>query len=120
MAASFARLVTWRNSEAARRQTEVGLHALAERTKRLEVIRGVTEEITRELDLTTLLELIAQRAAALIGGALKGDLSLGHRCRNLHPPSLVRSWRVDAGRPFQDGGRHSRGDWPVPGGNDRQ
>jgi hypothetical protein len=67
MAGSFARLVTWRNSEAARRQTEVGLHALAERTKRLEVIRGVTEEITRELYLTTLLELIAQRAAELIG-----------------------------------------------------
>jgi len=67
MAASFASLVTWRTSESARRQTEVALHALAERTKRLEVIRGVTEEITHELDLITLLELITQRAAELIG-----------------------------------------------------
>jgi hypothetical protein len=67
MATSLASLVTWRNNEAARAQTEVALHALAERTKRLEVIRGVTEEITRELDLITLLDLITRRAAELIG-----------------------------------------------------
>jgi transcriptional regulator with GAF, ATPase, and Fis domain len=67
MAASLASLVTWRNNEAAHRQIEVALHALAERTKRLEIIRGVTEEITRELDLTTLLELITRRTAELIG-----------------------------------------------------
>jgi transcriptional regulator with GAF, ATPase, and Fis domain len=67
MAASLASLVTWRNNEAAHRQIEVALHALAERTKRLEIIRGVTEQITRELDLTTLLELITRRTAELIG-----------------------------------------------------
>jgi transcriptional regulator with GAF, ATPase, and Fis domain len=67
MAGSLASLVTWRNNEAAHRQIEVALHALAERTKRLEIIRGVTEEITRELDLTTLLELITRRTAELIG-----------------------------------------------------
>ncbi len=67
IAASVASLITWRNDEAARTETEVALHALAERTKRLEVFRRVTEEITRELNLTTLLELITRRAAELIG-----------------------------------------------------
>ena len=59
MAGSLASLVTWRNNEAAHRQIEVALHVLAERTKRLEIIR--------ELDLTTLLELITRRTAELIG-----------------------------------------------------
>jgi GAF domain-containing protein len=67
MAASTASLITWRHDEAARTQTEVVVNDLAERTRGLEVIRAVTEEITRELDLTTLLELITQRAAELIG-----------------------------------------------------
>jgi hypothetical protein len=67
VAASLAMLATWRNNEEARAQAERALHALAERTQGLEVIRAVTEEITRELDLTTLLELISQRAAELIG-----------------------------------------------------
>jgi PAS domain S-box-containing protein len=66
-AASIASLITWRNSEADRTQTEATLEALAVRNKRLEVVRAVTEEITRELDLTALLELITQRAAELIG-----------------------------------------------------
>src|SRR5262245_17043501 len=61
MAAGLASLVTWRNNEAARTQAEVALHAFAERAKGLEVIRAVTEEITRELDLITLLELITRR-----------------------------------------------------------
>jgi signal transduction histidine kinase/DNA-binding response OmpR family regulator len=41
--------------------------ALAEHNKLLEVIQAVTEEITRELNLTTLLQLITQRAAELGG-----------------------------------------------------
>src|SRR5215510_2377162 len=41
--------------------------ALAEHNKRLEVIQAVIEEITRELNLTTLLQLITQRAAELGG-----------------------------------------------------
>jgi GAF domain-containing protein/CheY-like chemotaxis protein len=40
---------------------------LAERTRQLEVVRVVTEEITRELDLTTLLALIHRRAGELVG-----------------------------------------------------
>jgi signal transduction histidine kinase/DNA-binding response OmpR family regulator/sensor domain CHASE-containing protein len=41
--------------------------ALAKRTKQLEAIRDVTEEITRELDLPTLLTLITRRAMELVG-----------------------------------------------------
>jgi PAS domain S-box-containing protein len=67
MAASIATLVIWRSNESAHTQAAVALQAFAERTKGLEVIRAVTEEITRELDLTTLLELITRRAAELIG-----------------------------------------------------
>jgi signal transduction histidine kinase/CheY-like chemotaxis protein len=40
---------------------------LAERTARLEAVRDVAVEITRELDLTTLLGLITRRAAELVG-----------------------------------------------------
>ncbi len=47
-----------------RKQAE---EALAERTRQLEAIRAVTAEITRELDLTALLELITRRAAELVG-----------------------------------------------------
>ncbi|MBI3084897.1 MAG: GAF domain-containing protein, partial [candidate division NC10 bacterium] len=41
--------------------------ALADRTRQLEAVRTVTEEITRELELTTLLRLINRRAAELVG-----------------------------------------------------
>jgi signal transduction histidine kinase/DNA-binding response OmpR family regulator/putative methionine-R-sulfoxide reductase with GAF domain len=41
--------------------------ALTERTTRLEAVRDVAVEITRELDLTTLLGLITRRAVELIG-----------------------------------------------------
>jgi PAS domain S-box-containing protein len=41
--------------------------ALVTRTRQLETVRTVGEEITRELDLTTLLNLIIRRAAELIG-----------------------------------------------------
>jgi len=43
--------------------------ALAKRTKQLEAIRAVSEEITRELDLTTLLALITRRAMELVGAS---------------------------------------------------
>jgi GAF domain-containing protein len=41
--------------------------ALAEQTMRLEAVRDVAVEITRELDLTTLLGLINRRAIELVG-----------------------------------------------------
>ena len=43
--------------------------ALAERARRLEAVQDVTNEIVRELDLTTLLETIIARAAQLVGAA---------------------------------------------------
>ncbi len=41
---------------------------LAERTRQLEAIRAITEEITRELDLKAVLNLITRRAVDLVGG----------------------------------------------------
>jgi PAS domain S-box-containing protein len=41
--------------------------ALVERTRRLEAVRGVAAEVARELDLTTLLHLILDRAVDLLG-----------------------------------------------------
>jgi signal transduction histidine kinase/ActR/RegA family two-component response regulator len=48
-----------------RRRAEI---ALAERTRQLEVIRAISEEITRELDLKAVLNLITRRAVELVGG----------------------------------------------------
>jgi PAS domain S-box-containing protein len=94
VAASLASLVTWRNIEAVCAQAEEALNTLSERTVRLEVIRGVTEEITRELDLTTLLGLIARRAAELIGV----------------PSSAIYLWG-DAVEAFIPRAWHGLGDW---------
>ena len=41
--------------------------ALGKRTRQLEAVRAVAEEITRERDLSRLLDLIAQRALVLVG-----------------------------------------------------
>src|SRR6266540_1481897 len=57
----------WREAGDEIRKRERLEEALAEHNKRLEVIQAVTEEITRELNLTTLLQLITQRAAELGG-----------------------------------------------------
>ena len=50
--------------------------ALAERSKQAEAVRAITAEITRELDLTTLLGLITQRAVDLIEAATSGVVYL--------------------------------------------
>jgi PAS domain S-box-containing protein len=55
-----------------RKRAEV---ALAERTRQLEAVRAVSEEVARELDLTRLLDLIHRRAAGLVG-ADRGVISL--------------------------------------------
>jgi signal transduction histidine kinase/ActR/RegA family two-component response regulator len=55
---------------AERRQAET---SLVRRTQQLEMVRAISEEVTRELDLTTLLRLIVQRAMAFLeapGGGL--------------------------------------------------
>ena len=47
-------------------------HDLTTRTRQLEAVRAVGDEITRELDLTRVLQLISRRAAELVGnGAVK-------------------------------------------------
>src|SRR4029453_6141454 len=43
--------------------------ALSQRTRQLEAVRGITQEITHERDLTTLLRLITRRAMELVGAA---------------------------------------------------
>jgi hypothetical protein len=50
--------------------------ALAERSKQAEAVRAITAEITRELDLTTLLGLITQRAVDLVEAATSGVVYL--------------------------------------------
>ncbi|MBI4572142.1 MAG: GAF domain-containing protein [candidate division NC10 bacterium] len=55
-----------------RKQAE---EALARRTSQLDTVRTVTAEITRELDLSTLLDLITQRALELVEGT-SGVVSL--------------------------------------------
>jgi PAS domain S-box-containing protein len=50
-----------------RKQAEVSLH---DRTQQLEAIRAVSTEISRELGLTTLLDLITRRAAELMQSAI--------------------------------------------------
>ena len=51
----------------ARKEAEA---ALAERTRQLEAIRSIGAEITRELDLPILLELITRRAGEILGNAV--------------------------------------------------
>ncbi len=67
LAIQNARLYEEAQSELAeRKRAEV---ALAARTQQLEAVRAVTAEITRELDLPSLLGLITRRAAGLVGAA---------------------------------------------------
>ncbi len=70
--------VAWRTRELSRANHELAGEilerkqaeaALAMRTQQLEAVRAVTEEITRELDLTALLTLITRRAMELVGAA---------------------------------------------------
>jgi GAF domain-containing protein/ActR/RegA family two-component response regulator len=71
---------------AERRQVE---QALAVRTRHLETIRSIGEEITRELDLTPVLDLIVQRAVALVG-ATSGNIRLWHENQQVLVP-VVRT-----------------------------
>jgi PAS domain S-box-containing protein len=68
--------------------------ALAERTRQVEAVRAITIEITRELDLGRLLELIVRRAVELVGGAAGAVILWDDATQSLVP----RSW-------------HGCGDW---------
>jgi PAS domain S-box-containing protein len=74
-----------------RKQAEA---ALRQRTRQLEAVRAVSEEITRELNLTALLRLIIDRAVGLVG-ASAGVIFLWDAERQLLVP---RAW-------------HAHGDW---------
>jgi PAS domain S-box-containing protein len=67
------RLTALEALETEHNQTE---KALAERIKQAEAMRAVTVEITRELDLTTLLGLITRRAVDLVEAARLGVVYL--------------------------------------------
>ncbi len=58
------RVATLEALDSTRRQTEENLQ---QRMAQVEVVRAITSEITRELELAPLLELIVRRAAELIG-----------------------------------------------------
>jgi signal transduction histidine kinase/DNA-binding response OmpR family regulator len=68
--------------------------ALATRTAHLEAVQAIIQEITRELDLTALLQLIARRAAELIGA----------------PASAIYLWD-EADEVFTPHAWHGLGDW---------
>jgi len=77
--------------------------ALAEHTRQLEGLRAVTAEITRELDLTVLLDLIHRRAAALVG-AVSGAVFLWDEAAQSLIPHAAHGfgeWRWDL--PFRLG-----------------
>jgi PAS domain S-box-containing protein len=69
--------------------------ALAARIQQVEALRTVTAEITRELDLTTLLSLITQRAVELLEAATSGAIYLWDETTEVLVP---RTW-------------HGRGEW---------
>jgi two-component system, NtrC family, sensor kinase len=58
---------------------------LAERTQQLEAVRAVTTEITRELDLPALLELLTVRVVELLRGS-SGEVALWDERRQLLEP----------------------------------
>src|SRR4029434_4301788 len=61
---------------------------LAERTERLEAVQVVTGEITRELDLTVLLQVITRRAVELVRGTSGGTYLWDESTQTLIP----RAW----------------------------
>ena len=63
--------------------------ALAKRIEQLEAVRVVTAEITQELDLTTLLSLITQRAVELVEPAVSGAVFLWDAAEQVLIP---RAW----------------------------
>jgi len=65
-----------------------GEEALAERTRHLEAVRAVSFEITQELDLATVLRLVAERASELTGAAA-ADIDLWDEDRQLLVPEAT-------------------------------
>ena len=94
VAALRQQLAAWQASEAKsehRREEQ----ALAERIRQAEAVRAITAEITRELNLTTLLGLITQRAVDLVEAATSGVVYLWDRASEV---LTTQAW-------------HGRGEW---------
>ena len=62
-----------------------GERGATERTRQLDAVRAVTEEITRELDLRTLLGLITRRATELVGTRSGGIYLWDEGTQRLYP-----------------------------------
>jgi len=69
----------------ARKEAE---RTLAERTRQLEAVRAISVEIARELDLSSLLELIVRRAVELVGSAAGAVILWDEATHSLAP----RAW----------------------------
>jgi PAS domain S-box-containing protein len=86
----------------ARKQAEA---ALARRTRHLEALRAVSEEITHELDLTRLLRLLIARAAELVG-ASAATLYLWEPAHGLLVPAAwhgLGDWQATLRQPLGQG-----------------
>jgi PAS domain S-box-containing protein len=79
---NMVRVVSWEGKTALQStiynitERKQALERLAVRVKQMEAVRAVSSEITRELDLTTLLRLIVQRAVELVNTAGGGVVFL--------------------------------------------
>jgi len=87
-------LTAWQASEVRHAHWQAE-QALAERTRQAEAVQAITAEITRELDLTTLLGLITQRAVALVEAATSGVVYLWDTAAAV---LITQAW-------------HGRGEW---------
>ena len=87
-------LAAWQASEA-RSEHRRAEQAPAERIRQAEAVRAITAEITRELNLTTLLGLITQRAVDLVEAATSGAVYLWDRASEV---LATQAW-------------HGRGEW---------
>src|SRR5262249_60088138 len=96
-------LAAWQASKT-RREHRRAEQALAERIRQAEAVQAITAEITRELNLTTLLGLITQRAVALVEAATSRVVYLCDTASESLPtepqPARVdcmKVWRVTSG-----------------------
>jgi len=94
VAALRQQLAAWQASEA-KSEHRRAEQALAERIRQAEAVRAITAEITRELNLTTLLGLITQRAVDLLEAATSGVVYLWDRASEV---LTTQAW-------------HGRGEW---------
>jgi PAS domain S-box-containing protein len=94
VAALRQQLAAWQASEA-KSEHRRAEQALAERIRQAEAVRAITAEITRELNLTTLLGLITQRAVDLVEAATSGVVYLWDRASEV---LTTQAW-------------HGRGEW---------